>query len=116
MPESWSTADDWDWLAAIDPRRIESERFNVDAKTVKYTEGTQLGLVYQPPTPAERIRIRQERLADAEIARREQLHQQMRDLEKNLARERREHKASQRWGQRLYEVGYQRGAEDRTTA
>jgi hypothetical protein len=102
---------DWGWLEMVDPKTIERERFNVTARTVKRREGVQLGSL--ATMPAEDVRIIQAvaRERQREIDQREAVEEigvirgEVRALEAQLARERREHERALAWQKKLSTLG-----------
>lgn len=95
---------DWSWLGTVDPVSVERERFNVDAKRLKQTEGTHLGFMLPKPSRAEQAAARKADVLRAAVLRRGVHWARVRSLENALARERRERAREAAWNQKLLEI------------
>lgn len=102
-------SDEWAWLGQVDPNTIERERFNVNARTVKRREGTQLGeLLRDEPQPDIRVikaAARERGRDDARV----ELHARIRTLETTLKRERRAQAKADAWRNKITTWGHRHG-------
>lgn len=95
---------DWDWLTAVDPVAVERERFVVDLRKLKRTEGLQRGYLAVEPSVADRRRTREKEQLTVVTKNRGVLHSRIRTLESELAREKREREKEAAWKIRVEEI------------
>lgn len=101
--------EDWDWLEGFDPASVERERFNIpNAGVLRNREGIHLGELHHTPTTIN-VRVLKALTSEREREERErhrievrgQMHARIRELEQELARERRDHAKDAAWRQKL---------------
>lgn len=95
---------DWDWLGAVDAAVLERERFNVEVRKLKRTEGLQRGYLAVEPSVADRRRTREKEQLTVVAKNRGELHSRIRTLESELAREKREREKEAAWKVRVEEI------------
>lgn len=106
-----------DWFAGIDPAVLERERFNVpNVGALRNREGVHLGELHKKPSHVNltviRALTRERERADREAHRtvvRGELRGRIRQLEAQLARERREHERALAWERKVSSWGHRGG-------
>ena len=106
-----------DWFAGIDPVALERERFNIpNVGVLRNREGIHLGAIHEKQSTVNvaviRALTRERERHDKEMHRAEvrgHLRGEVRRLELQLARERREHERALAWQKKLSTMGHRIG-------